>query len=169
MEDLFTHMIICHQTTNCFSSFSRLHCLCTQSVHSYYYVIIISAMEEDISIAAIAVNTTLIFAAALLILRRLRRKKRRVWVREILCKRRQEGAHHLLIPQLMSDGQHYKKFFRLSKEDYGYILDKVSPIIARKDSNLRQSITPSERLAVTLRYLATSWQCRYLLEICYIY
>jgi len=54
-------------------------------------------MEEDISIASIAVNTTLIFAAALLILRRLRRKKRRVWVREILCKRRQEGAHHLLI------------------------------------------------------------------------
>ena len=88
-----TH-IICHRTTNCFSSFSRLHCLCTQSVHSYYYVIIISAMEEDISIACIAVNTTLIFAAALLKLRRLRRKKRRVWVREILCKRRQEGAHH---------------------------------------------------------------------------
>ena len=102
-------------------------------------------MEEDISIASIAVNTTLILAAALLLIRRLRRSKRRVWVREILCKRRQEGAHHLLIPQLMSDGQHYKKFFRLSKQDYGYILDKVSPIIARKDSNLRQSITPSER------------------------
>ena len=111
-------------------------------------------MLEKITAAA-AVNMTLISCASWLLLKRFRRKKRSVWVREILCKRLQEGAHHLLIPQLMFDGQHYNKFFRLSRRDYAYLLDKVSPIIVRRNTSMRQSISPSERLDVTLRYLAT--------------
>ena len=119
MVDLFTHIIICHRTTNVVNI--AQYCAILRNIddvdmHSYLYL----AMEKDSWIASIALNTRLILAAALLLLWRLRRNKRRVWIREILCKQRQEGAHHLLIPQLMSNEQHNKKFFKLSRQDYGY-------------------------------------------------
>ena len=117
MNDLFTHMIICRRTTNVVNiaqycailrNIVRQNWACTAFVLMQFNVCTVRptyilAIEKDIWIASTAANTTLILAAALLLLWRLRRNKRRVWIREILCKQRQEGAHHLLIPQLMSN------------------------------------------------------------------
>ena len=36
-----------------------------------------------------------------------------------------------------------------------YLLDAVSPLIVHKDTAMRDVISPAERLAVTLRFLAT--------------
>ena len=38
---------------------------------------------------------------------------------------------------------------------FEYLLEKVTPLIEKSNTRMRESIPPSERLAVTLRYLAT--------------
>ena len=41
-------------------------------------------------------------------------------------------------------------------QQFQYLLDAVSPLIVRKDTTTRDAIPPAERLAVTLRFLATN-------------
>lgn len=43
------------------------------------------------------------------------------------------------------------------------LVEKLTPLIKRQDTHLRKSISPSERLAVTLRHLATGNKASYTL------
>jgi hypothetical protein len=43
----------------------------------------------------------------------------------------------------------------MDPESFDLLLQKLGPIIAKEDTKLRLSIPAEERLAVTLRYLAT--------------
>lgn len=43
----------------------------------------------------------------------------------------------------------------MSNEDFSSLLAKVTPLIAKKNTKWRKAIAPNERLAITLRYLAT--------------
>ena len=87
--------------------------------------------------------------------RKMKRNPRSCWVKEIIRKRRDEGVDVILIPKLVSDAPHYRNFFRMSKESFGYILNSISSDLQRKDTVLRKSIPPSERLSVALRFMAT--------------
>lgn len=49
----------------------------------------------------------------------------------------------------------FKKFTRMSLEDFEYLLNKVLPMIAKQDTQLRKAIPPRVRLAITLRFLAS--------------
>ncbi|CAK1584748.1 unnamed protein product [Parnassius mnemosyne] len=49
----------------------------------------------------------------------------------------------------------FKKFTRMSLEDFEYLLNKVSPVIMKQDTQLREAIPARVRLAVTLRFLAS--------------
>ena len=49
----------------------------------------------------------------------------------------------------------FRNYFRLTREEVNVILERVSPIITKQDTNYRQSISAEQRLMVTLRYLAT--------------
>ena len=68
---------------------------------------------------------------------------------------------HQLIRELeVGDVVAYKEFFRMTKEQFCFLLGKVSPLIQKKEqptpiNAVRATIQPDERLAVTLRYLAT--------------
>jgi hypothetical protein len=84
-----------------------------------------------------------------------RNKKRRFWMKEILRKRDTEGTFNLLIPQILSDGEQYRNFFRMSKASFSFLLDIVLPALTRQDTNCRRAIRADEKLAITLRYLAT--------------
>lgn len=51
-------------------------------------------------------------------------------------------------------------FFRLNKEQFYFVVEKVRPLIAKKEqpspvNTVRTTIQPDERVAVTLRFLAT--------------
>jgi len=71
-----------------------------------------------------------------------------------LC--RQHGAHQNLLPELVTtDKMSYKNFLRMDNDSFLLLLEKVTPLITHEDTTMRRSITPSERLSVTLRYLAT--------------
>ncbi len=49
----------------------------------------------------------------------------------------------------------FVNFCRMSAEDFEFLLNKIGPKIMKKDTNMRESIPAQERLAVTLRFLAT--------------
>lgn len=44
----------------------------------------------------------------------------------------------------------------MDENTFKVILEKVTPLIQKQNTHLRESIAASERLSVTLRYLATS-------------
>ena len=70
---------------------------------------------------------------------RLRKRNRKVYMRQWIFRREERGVFHQLIRELeVGDVVAYKEFFRMT------------PINA-----VRATIQPDERLAVTLRYLAT--------------
>jgi len=56
---------------------------------------------------------------------------------------------------LLNDGCSFRNFVRLTKSDFEELLCMVAPKISKKDINFCAAISPSIRLAVTLRYLAT--------------
>lgn len=43
----------------------------------------------------------------------------------------------------------------MSPEDFAHLLALIEPMIRKKDTNYRSAIPPNERLAITLRFLAT--------------
>jgi hypothetical protein len=49
----------------------------------------------------------------------------------------------------------YKNFTRMHPTDLEFLINAVGPSISRKDNKFRASIPVQERLAVTLRFLAT--------------
>jgi len=71
-----------------------------------------------------------------------------------IANRDTHGAYHALALQELDD-KSYRSFLRMDRGSFEMLLHKVAPYIRRQDSTMRLSITPEERLAVTLRYLAT--------------
>ena len=72
----------------------------------------------------------------------------------IFQERKQKGEYHLLLQDLrLHDHEYFFKCFRMSHSKYEELLRLVAPFI-RKCSLKWKSIGPSERLSVTLRYLA---------------
>lgn len=49
----------------------------------------------------------------------------------------------------------FASFVRMSKIDFDYLLDLVTPSIKKQDTVMREPIHPGARLALTLQYLAT--------------
>lgn len=62
---------------------------------------------------------------------------------------------HQFLELLHEPSGEFDNFMRMSLTDFEYILTKVSPIISKKDTQLRQAIPAKVRLAITLRFLAT--------------
>ena len=85
-----------------------------------------------------------------------RRKERGVWVRDWIGQRRDKGAYHQLLQELrLTDAMSYSNFLRMDAATFDELLRLVAPLIKRKDTVMRQAIPSGERLALTLRYLAT--------------
>lgn len=84
-----------------------------------------------------------------------RDKKRRYWMKEWL-KKRDVYSHVVLLSEIsVSDPEDFLNYFRMNSETYNKLLNMVDPLIRRQDTHMRKCITVTERLAVTLRYLAT--------------
>ena len=106
--------------------------------------------------------------------RRNRSRSRRVWVRSIFRRRQEYGEfHHLLQELRLSDPENHFRYLRMSKQTFDNLLEKVShsnfiflytcihkqvsPLLTHRHwgSINRPGISPAERLALTLRFLAT--------------
>ena len=88
--------------------------------------------------------------------RRRKRRNRKVWVRDWIRDRPKQGAYHQLLQELrLSDARSYSNFLRMDQATFDELLSKVGPLITYKDTFMRKAISPGERLALILRFLAT--------------
>ncbi|XP_062514075.1 uncharacterized protein LOC134189727 [Corticium candelabrum] len=81
-----------------------------------------------------------------------------MWVRPIFQQRRQQGDFHQLLQELRrNDPESHFRFLRMSKETFDCLVEKGTPSLTTRSyqSGTRAEISPAERLAMTLRYLAT--------------
>ncbi|XP_039652101.1 uncharacterized protein LOC120556524 [Perca fluviatilis] len=78
------------------------------------------------------------------------------WVLPILQDRRSIGEYHRLVQELRLDDHLFQGYFRLTKEHFDNLLSRVGPRIAKRDTQMRTSIGPAERLAICLRQLIQS-------------
>ena len=84
------------------------------------------------------------------------KKKRRFWVRKLYEERSRKGEFQLLVRDLrLHDHEMFFKYSRMLPETYEILLNIVEPDIKKKSTNMREPVEPDQRLAVTLRYLAT--------------
>ena len=79
-----------------------------------------------------------------------------MWVQPWIERRLENGAYHALLQELhTTDTKALRNFLRMDSVSFQILLGKVSQKIAKQATFMRSSILPEERLAMTLRYLAT--------------
>lgn len=84
-----------------------------------------------------------------------KRQKRRCWVKGWMENRNKYG-HMPLFHELRDNfPMDFRNYLRMDCESFRILLDLVSPIISKKDTKMRESISAEERLTTTIRYLAT--------------
>ncbi|KAF8789730.1 hypothetical protein HNY73_007649 [Argiope bruennichi] len=90
------------------------------------------------------------------VLKEKEKPKRKLWSRKWLLRRRQKGCYENLMRELaLEDAEGYRRWQRMNTASFEYLLSLVSPYISGRDTNMRIAITAGEKLAVTLRYLAS--------------
>lgn len=65
------------------------------------------------------------------------------------------GGSTLLAELQQEPSGKFENFCRMSATDFEFLLGQVGPLIQKQDTNMRLAIPAKERLAVTLRFLAT--------------
>ena len=92
---------------------------------------------------------------------RPKKRNRKQYVREWIARREERGIYHQLVKELeVEDHAAYQNFFRLTKGQFLFLVEKLRPLIEKQEQPspiniVRSTIKPDERLAVTLRFLAT--------------
>ncbi|XP_075984918.1 uncharacterized protein LOC142982342 [Anticarsia gemmatalis] len=84
-----------------------------------------------------------------------KRSKKRWWMTEIHRNRSRLTMEKQLSELHSEPSGEFKKLTRMSTIDFEYLLQKVSPIISKKDTQFRPAIPARIRLAMTLRLLAS--------------
>lgn len=120
-------------------------------------------LDEDDVLAASAAVIILMSAVSVAVQRAKRR--RRFWIRPSLQARHKYSATDFMKDLVLDDvdllsleyrlGAGFRNFFRLSTREFENILNMIGPKISRMDTKLRTAIPAHERLAFTLRFLAT--------------
>ena len=106
--------------------------------------------------SAIVIATCGVIVARLLNRKISRRRQRTVWIRDWVKNRATYGVYHQLVQELrLGDAATYQNFMRMDCTTFQTLLDLVSPKITFKDTHFRRAIPAGERLALTLRFLAT--------------
>ena len=117
--------------------------------------IIVLNREVKVEDENVAVALCLIIIASAALRIRCDRRRPRQWALAWIYRSRHFGAHHASMKELTSEDPHsFRNFTRLDKQDFDKLLTKVTPFIQKQDTNMRESITPAERLSLPLSYLA---------------
>ena len=62
---------------------------------------------------------------------------------------------NLLLELRENNPYDFKNYLRMTEDEYKYLIELVTPLIQEKNTVLREAIPVDDRLAVTLRFLAT--------------
>lgn len=80
-----------------------------------------------------------------------RKSIRKLWVHPILMRREQYGEFHTLYEDLRKDEGKFCDYLRMNYKTFDKLLDLLKNKLQHKNTNMRASISPTERLVVTLR------------------
>ena len=85
------------------------------------------------------------------------RRRRKTWSKPWLLRRPQHGAYETLLKELSceDDGGGVRNFLRMETPQFEDLCRKVGPCIDRVNTNMRRCISSTERVAITLRILAS--------------
>ncbi|VEN55083.1 unnamed protein product [Callosobruchus maculatus] len=119
------------------------YCLCVPLIKLKIILCEEVAMDVDLQIAFGA------FFVIAKLMKNERRKPRKQWIRK-LYRYRNESR---LLNEM--DYLHIKNFTRMTAEDFEILVNLVGPLVMKKDTNLRKAISVQDRLALTLRFLAS--------------
>lgn len=96
----------------------------------------------------------LLITAAVCVIKRQKRMKRysnrRWWCKEWLLKRHQY-SHINLLKESRLYPDYWRNYLRMNEDCYVELLNAVTPLIQKNDTNMRNAISPHERLTATLR------------------
>ena len=81
-------------------------------------------------------------------------KKREKWSKQWLKERPNLGSYNQLLPELQAeDPRDVQNYIRMPIDVFHLILNKITPIISKCDTVMRDSISPGARLEATLRFV----------------
>lgn len=70
---------------------------------------------------------------------------RRSWVHPILMRREQCGEFHTLYEDLRKDEVKFRDYFSMNYKTFDKLLDLLKSKLQHKDTNMRESISPTKR------------------------
>ena len=115
-------------------------------------------MPEEDDIAAATCINLLATVAIFTTLYAVKKRKHSCWVRGYLNTRDTLGAYNCLLPDLLRyDPMKFKNYMRMDVASFEELFDLVKDAITTKDTRFRKAIPAKEKLAATLRILATGW------------
>lgn len=76
-------------------------------------------------------------------------------MREMYRHRRNNSANIIRELTFEGDNEPFNNFTRMSRIDFEYLLSLIGPQIKKKDTHMREAISPEDKLLITLRFLAT--------------
>ncbi|KAK3730871.1 hypothetical protein RRG08_058116 [Elysia crispata] len=91
----------------------------------------------------------------LLLLWLKRRRNRRYWVHPIFQLRETFGEYHHLMQPVLSDDEKCLAYIRMRPDTFKTLLEMIGPHIEKRTTNFRKPLPATERLVITLRYLAS--------------
>lgn len=104
-------------------------------------------MDSDLCCAIIAVGVSA--------KKKKKSQKGRKWAKQWLIDR-EKYTHEKLLKELkVSEPDDFRNFLRMNGELFDELLALITPEIEKKDTVMRDAIPASQRLSITLRYLAT--------------
>jgi hypothetical protein len=78
-------------------------------------------------------------------------KKKRVWVHRCFRSRKSEGEYWTLYKELADDEIKFYQYFRMSKHQFNYLLQKIEKDLKKKNTTSREPISPVKKLVTYLR------------------
>ena len=74
-----------------------------------------------------------------------------MWVDKCFRNRKPEGEYWILYKVLGDDEMKLYQYFRMSKHNFNYLLQKVEKDLKKKNTTFREAISTVEKLAACLR------------------
>ncbi|XP_073402740.1 uncharacterized protein [Dendrobates tinctorius] len=82
-------------------------------------------------------------------------RRRRLWIHAITAKRMTLGVYSTLCMDLRRNPEKFFGYVWMKMENFDYLVERIAHLIRKSDTYCRFSVSPAERLMVTLRFLAT--------------
>ena len=140
------------------SVITRLHCIVPNATHHMQLIAscmkiarIVTFTMDDVLVAASVISS-------LVLIRKRRRqgKNRTIWIKQWIRNREQYGTFNCFISELrVGDMPSFGNFMRMNSETFDELLNMVAPLVAKKATSYRKAVRCAEKLAFTLRFLAT--------------